>query len=99
MKKVGETELLKKSDNHLYQISHFSRLKLFNKLGQIKVMTAADYWYIMKITLFTLDNIFDDWNNVTCNELCELYVKFSRMYMMSKQETFTENDLKKFEVK
>ena len=35
----------------------------------------------------------------TCKELCELYVKFNKMYITSKQESYTENDLNKFEVK
>ena len=99
LKEVGETELLTKFDDYLCQIPHFPRLKLFTKLGQIKVMTTADYQHIMKIVFFTLNDIFDNWNNITCNEFCKLYVKFSRMYIMSKQETFTENDLKKFEIK
>jgi hypothetical protein len=99
LKEVGGTELLNKFDGRLRQIPRFSGLKLFNKLGQLKVMTAADYRHIMKIALFTLDDIFDTWNDITCNELCKLYAKFNRMYIMSRRESFTENDLKEFEVK
>ena len=62
-------------------------------------MTAADHQHIMKIILFALDDIFDEWNQITCNELCELYAKFNKMYITSKQESYTENDLNKFEVK
>ena len=46
-----------------------------------------------------LQKIFDEWNQITCKELCELYAKFNKMYITSKQESYTENDLNKFEVK
>ena len=54
----------------------------------------------MKITIFALDGIFEDsWNQLTCENLCNLYAKFGKMYMMSRKESYTENDLNKFEVK
>jgi hypothetical protein len=51
----------------------------------------------MKIALFALDEIFEG-NEITCKELCELYAKFSKMYIMSRKEMYTEEDLKIFEV-
>ena len=70
----------------------FPGLKLINKFGQLKVVTAADYRHIMKIAIFTLDGIFEDsWNQLTCDELCDFYVKFSKIYMMSRKESYTEN--------
>ena len=60
LKKVGVTELQKKFDERLHQISHFSGLKLLSKLGHLIVITITDYHYIMKTVLFTLDNIFDE---------------------------------------
>jgi hypothetical protein len=53
----------------------------------------------MKIAIFALDEIFDDeWNEISCNNICELYVKFNKMYIMSRKESYTENELKVFEV-
>ena len=52
----------------------------------------------MKIVLFALDDIFSERDEITCNELCDLYSKFSKMYMMSRKESYTENDIRKFEV-
>lgn len=98
LKEIGGTELQKVFDNRLRQIPHFSGLKLINKLGQIKVITAADYRHVMKIALFALDNIFDKWGEITCSELCDLYAKFSQMYIMSRKESYTEDELKVFEV-
>ena len=98
LKEVGGTELQKEFDTRLRQVPRFPGLKLLSKLGQLKVITAADYRHIMKIALFALDDIFDEWNQITCNELCELYAKFNKMYIMSRQESYTENDLRNFEV-
>ena len=61
-------------------------------------MTTANHQYIMKIILFALDDIFDKWNQITCNELCQLYAKFSKMYIMSREESYSESKLKVFEI-
>jgi len=98
LKAVGGADLQKDFDERLRQIPHFHGLKLLSKLGQLKVITAADYRHVMKIAIFALDDIFDEWNGITCDELCKLYAKFSEMYITSKQESFTEDDLIKFEV-
>ena len=85
-------------DDHLRKIPRFPGLKLINKLGHLKMATASDYQNIIKIALFALDDIFDEWNDITCDELCELYSKFSKMYVMSRKESYSENDIKNFEV-
>ena len=58
-------------------------------------MTAADYRNVMKIAIFAIDEIFD---GIICNELCELYAKFNKMYILSRQDLYTEKELEKFEV-
>jgi len=83
LKEVGGADLQKKFNDRLRQIPHFLYLKLFSKLGQIKIMMAGDYRNVMKIALFILDDIFDAWNDVSCKHLCNLYAKFSKMYIMS----------------
>src|SRR5277367_1244761 len=99
LKQVGGMELQKVFDERLRQIPRFPGLKLLSKVGQLKVMTAADYRHIMKIAVFALDEIFDEsWGQVTCRDLCDLYAKFGKMYSISRQESYTENDLNKFEV-
>ena len=98
LKEVGGAELLKTFDDRLRQIPRFPGIKLFNKLGHLKVATASDYRHIMKIALFALDDIFDEWNGTTCSELCDIYSKFNKMYVMSRKESYTENDIEEFEV-
>jgi hypothetical protein len=98
LKEVGGTELLKIFDDRLRQIPRFPRLKLISKLDKLKIATASDYRHLMKVALFALDDIFDGWNGITCDELYDLYSKFSNMYLMSRKESYTENDVKNFEV-
>ena len=53
----------------------------------------------MKVVLFALDNIFDvEWNGKSCNELCGVYEKFSKMYIISRQESYTKSELKNFKI-
>ena len=98
LKEVGGTELQKKMDDRLRQIPRFPGLKLFSKVGQLKMMTAGDFRHVMKIALFTLDDIFVKQKRILCRDLCNLYAKFSKMYIMSRKESFTEDDLNIFEV-
>jgi len=99
LKKVRGLELQKIFDERLRQIPRFPGLKLLSKVGQLKVMTASDYRHIMKIVIFALDEIFSEENEITCKELCELYTKFNKMYTMSRQESYIENELNIFEVR
>ncbi|CAG8785600.1 5115_t:CDS:2, partial [Racocetra fulgida] len=69
LKEVRGIELQRSFDDCLRQIARFPGLKIFNKLGHLKVMTAADYQNIMKVVLFALDDIFDKWDQIACNEL------------------------------
>ena len=94
LKNTGGKELQMIFDDHLRQISHFLSLKLPSKLGQLKVATASDYHHIMKLALFALDNIFSEWDEITCSELCDLYSKFNNMYMMSRKESYIESNIK-----
>ena len=100
LKEVGGTELQKKFDGRLRNIPRFPGLKFLSKLGHLNVIIAADYRYIMKIDLFALNEIFViKWNNkISCKEICELYAKFSKMYIMSRKELYTEKDLEIFKV-
>lgn len=98
LKEVGGVELQDNFDKRLRKIPRFSGLKLLSKLGHLKVITASDYRHVMKIAIFALDDIFGEWNNITCEELCTLYAKFSKMYIMSRKESYTEKELEVFEV-
>src|SRR5436190_265754 len=93
LKEVRGTTLLNVFDERLRQISRFPGLKLINKLGSLNVITAANYRHIMKVAIFALDEIFEESNHTTCEELCNLYVKFGKMYLMSRKGSYTESEL------
>ena len=43
LKNIGGTQLQRKFDDRLHNIPHFPELKLFNKLGKLKLMTTTDH--------------------------------------------------------
>ena len=57
----------------------------------------------MKVMLFVVDNLYDENedgidNFVDNDDLTELYEKWNEMYILSRYEEFSENDLAKFKV-
>ena len=87
---------------HLVTISRFSDLKIFSN-GLHARLTASEYWNLMKVMLFVVDNLYDENedgidNFVDNDDLTELYEKWNEMYILSRYEEFSESDLKKFEV-
>ena len=100
LKYIGGTALQRNFETRLCQIPRFPGLKLVNKTEVLKLMTAADHRHLMKVAIFALDDIFEEkWNQTTCRHLCDIFGKFSKMYLLSQQESFTEQNLKDFEVR
>lgn len=57
----------------------------------------------MKVMIFVVDNLYDENDDevddfVENNDLTELYEKWNEMYILSRYEEFSENDLAKFKV-
>ena len=57
----------------------------------------------MKVMIFVVDNLYDENDDevddfVDNNDLTELYKKWNEMYILSRYEEFSENDLAKFKV-
>jgi len=57
----------------------------------------------MKVMIFVVDNLYDENDDeiddfVNNNDLTELYEKWNEMYILSRYEEFSENDLAKFKV-
>ena len=50
----------------------------------------------MKVMIFVLDNL--DIDESVQNKLLKLYEDWNNMYLLSRYEEFTNNDLKDFEV-
>jgi hypothetical protein len=52
----------------------------------------------MKIMVFVIDNLFEDNINIKNKKLIKVYVKWNNMYILTRKESFSENDLIKLEV-
>ena len=57
----------------------------------------------MKVIIFVIDNLYDENdvkvdNFVDNDDFTELYEKWNKMYILSRYEEFSENDLAKFKV-
>jgi len=57
----------------------------------------------MKVMIFVVDNLYDGDNDavenfVSNDDLTKLYESWNEMYILSRSEEFSENDLEKFNV-
>jgi hypothetical protein len=66
---------------------------LKNGLENISKFTANDYRNIMKVIVFVIDNLYEGYERL-CNVFC-IYLK---MYIMLRQESFTNMDLIELQV-
>lgn len=94
--------LVNEMNRRLAAIPRFPDLKIFSN-GLHARLTANEYRNLMKVMIFVVDNLYgendDDVDNFVDNDdLTELYEKWNEMYMLSRYEEFSENDLEKFKV-
>ena len=94
--------LVNEVNRRLAAIPCFPDLKIFLN-GLYARSTASDYRNLMKVMIFVVDNLYDENDDevddfVDNNDLTELYEKWNEMYILSRYEEFSENDLAKFKV-
>ncbi|RHZ43960.1 hypothetical protein Glove_792g2 [Diversispora epigaea] len=83
--------LVDKMNRRITLIPKHLELKIFSGgLQLIALLTADNYRNIMKVIVFVVDDLLN-------KDLSEVYVKWNEMYLLSRQETFKENDLKNFQ--
>ncbi|RHZ81979.1 hypothetical protein Glove_115g40 [Diversispora epigaea] len=83
--------LVDKMNRRITLIPRYSELKIFSGgLQSIALLTADNYRNIMKVMVFVVDDLLN-------KDLSEVYVKWNEMYLLSRQETFKESDLKNFQ--
>lgn len=98
-------------NNRLAAIPKFPGLKIFNN-GITAIQTADEHRMVMKVIISIIDGIFDDNDSrvkekrrksknqyISSARLASVYFSFVNMYMMSRKEEFSEEDLNEFEVK
>jgi hypothetical protein len=79
-------------DQRIAMIPRHPGLKIFSGgLQSIARLTASEYRDLMKVMVFVVDGLLN-------KDLSEVYVRWNRMYLMSRFERFTESDLKIFQV-
>ncbi|RHZ81214.1 hypothetical protein Glove_123g171 [Diversispora epigaea] len=83
--------LVDKMNWRITLIPRHPELKIFSgELQSIALLTADNYRNIMKVIVFIVDDLLN-------KDLLEVYVKWNEMYLLSRQETFKESDLKNFQ--
>ena len=57
---------------------------LKNGLENISKITANDYRNIMKVIIFVVDNLYENYHDggVPCDRLCDIFHIYLKMYMM-----------------
>ena len=92
---------VKKMDHRLCVIlRHPGLIILKNGLENVLKFIANDYCNIMKIIIFVIDNLYENYNEgeILCKSLCDVFYTYLKMYMVLWQETFTDLDLEILEV-
>jgi hypothetical protein len=91
-------DLIEKMDFRLSKIPRFFNLKIFKYgLNDLSRLTAMEYRHLMKIMVFIIDNIISNSRDLN-KKLVEVYILWGKMYLMTRYESFTENDIQLFEV-
>jgi len=95
-------KMVEEVNRRLAAILRFPDLKIFSN-GLHARLTASDYWNLMKVMVFVVDNLYDENDDevddfVYNDDLTELYEKWNEMYILSRYEEFSENDLANFKV-
>jgi hypothetical protein len=86
-------------DSRISTIPRHQNIKTFhNGIQSLSLLTADKYRSLIKIMVFVIDNLFEDNINIKNKELIEVYVKWNNMYILTRKESFSENDLIKLEV-
>src|SRR2546429_6602595 len=84
-------------EERLSKIPRYPNLKIFKSgFERLNRLTASEYRDLMKVMLFTLDDLTSD-NNLN-KDLCNLFSLWIDMYIWSRQQGYTESDLYEFEV-
>ena len=97
LKDLYGASILDKIDNRLANMPRFSELKIFKKgIQSLSRITANEYRNLMKVMIFALDNLISD--ETLNKKLLKIYEDWNNIYIMSRYEEFTEEDLNNFEV-
>ena len=91
---------VREMDRRLCAIPRYPGLiVLKHGLENISKFTANDYRNIMKVIVFVIDNLYENYEDgFSCKRLCNVFCVYLKMYIMLRQESFTDMDLTELEV-
>ncbi|KAF0502914.1 hypothetical protein F8M41_019766 [Gigaspora margarita] len=96
LKEKYRASILNTIDNRLANIPRFLELKNFkNGIQSLARITTNEYRNLMKVMIFILNNLNID--ESIQNKILKLYKDWNNMYLLSRYEEFTDNDLKDFD--
>ena len=89
-------------NNRVKLIPHYQDLKPFsNGFLHLTLLTASEYRSLMKIMIFIVDNLYQDSkrpNFIKNNKITEIYLKWNKMYLLSRKENYEESDINRLQV-
>jgi hypothetical protein len=88
-------------DHRLCAIPRYPGLIILkNGLENVSKFTANDYRNIMKVIIFVIDNLYENYKEggFPCKRLCDVYCMYLTMYVKLHQESFTDMDLTELQV-
>src|SRR3954470_20746544 len=92
---------VKDMDHRLCTISRYPGLIILkNGLENISKFTANDYRNIMKVIIFVIDNLYENYKEgvILCKRLCKVFYLYLTMYMKLRQESYTDMELAELQV-
>jgi hypothetical protein len=105
LKKMQSNLKVDEIDRRLAKIPRFPGLKIFSHgIQSIARLTANEYRDLMKVMVFVIDNIYNDYITnieyfIENKELAFLYQAWNEMYIISRYEEFSQSDLDMFKVR
>ena len=96
-----ESQVIQNFEQQLALISRFHSLKIMKNISDITRLTADELRNIMKIIIFALDNLYNNYERpgVSNKRLCQVHYKFLRMYMPTRKKSFTNDSCNQLQVK
>ena len=77
-------KVVKEMDHRLCAIPRYSGLIIVkNGLENVSKFTANDYCNIMKVIIFVIDNLYENYRErrISCEKLCKVFYLYLIMYM------------------
>ncbi|RHZ80684.1 hypothetical protein Glove_132g242 [Diversispora epigaea] len=95
-KQCGKS-VIDEMNNRVKLIPRYKDLKSFpNGFLHLTLLTASEYWSLMKIMIFIVDELYEDSgspNFIKNNKITEVYLKWNKMYLLSRKENYEESDV------